>query len=153
MKKLSFPISVVILLTFASGCNKSNNKTPASSEWTFLGTTFKGYTTNYDSISRSILSQDSLGNKIDILFTLPPKVNSQYVAISDWADSVNKGYYATIAIRQANSIYNYVSTGKAGDILNVTIIDKKVQVTFSNSTVSDISDTTTTSGTLIQLTP
>ncbi len=136
---MCFSIFVVIIVTLTFSCSKSNNNNggPTSSEWTYSDTTFKGYITGYDSISLipQVTSLDSLGNKIHVLFTIRPKVNSQYVVVADVFDSLNRGNYATIWIYPAKENNEYMSTGKAGDIVTATIIDDKVHVTFSNISI------------------
>jgi hypothetical protein len=158
MKKMCFSIFVVIIVTLTFSCSKSNNNNnggPTSSEWTYSDTTFKGYITGYDSISLipQITSLDSLGNKIYVMFTVRPTINSQYIVVADVFDSLNKGNYATISISRAHSNYDYSAVGKAGDIVTATIIDDKVHVTFSNISLYSFTGQTTISGTLIQTIP
>jgi hypothetical protein len=156
MKKLPLPILVVLVFILSYGCSKNNNNTsPTSSEWSYNDTTFKGYITGYDSISLipQITSLDSLGNKIYVMFTVRPKVNSQYAVVADVFDSLNKGNYATISISRAHTNYDYSAIGKAGDMVTATIVDDKVHVTFSNISLYSFTGQTTISGTLIQTIP
>jgi hypothetical protein len=157
MKKLSFPILIGLIFTLTYSCSKSNNSNnggPTSSEWTYLDTTYKGYSTDYDStVFPVIISVDSLGNKIYIYFTTPPSVNSQYIVVTNWLDSLNRGNYATISIEPAKENYDYGSSGKAGDVINATIINNKLHVTFSNISIYGSAGSTTISGTLIQTIP
>ncbi|HSZ34448.1 MAG TPA: hypothetical protein VK772_14125 [Puia sp.] len=156
MNKLFFPILIVIIFTLTFSCSKSNNSSggPTSSEWIYNDTTYKGYTTAYDSAGFPvIISEDSLGNKIYVYFTTPPNVNTQYVVVNNWLDSLNRGNYATILIDLPNKNYGYKSTGKAGDIITTTFLDNKLHVTFSNSSINSIVGNATISGTLIQTIP
>jgi hypothetical protein len=47
---------------------------------------------------------------------------------------------------------DYISVGKPGDVVNVTITNGKIHASFSNITIGDGSDTTTVSGNIIQTT-
>jgi hypothetical protein len=155
MKKLYFPSMLVVALLLLSGCSKNNSKSntnPATSEWSYHDTTFKGLVTGYDSLSAYpiLSSRDSSGDMIYLVFNTRPTQNSTFTVVQNVADSSNVNPYVTISISYATSNLTYNSTGKAGDKLNATFVNGKLQATFSDITILSTADITTLSGTIIQ---
>ena len=154
MKKLYFPSLLIIALFLISGCSKNNSKSntnPTTSEWTYHDTTFKGLVTGYDSLSAYpiLSSRDSSGDMIYLVFNTRPTQNSTFIVAQNVADSSNVNPYVTISISTSSGL-TYNSTGKTGDKLNATIVNGKLQATFSNITILSTADITTLSGTIIQ---
>ena len=155
MKKLYFPSLIVIALFLLNSCSKNNSKSnaiPTTSEWTYHDTTFQGLATGYDSLSAHpiLSSRDSLGNMIYLIFNARPGTNSTFTVVQNVADSANINPYVTIVISSSISNLSYNSTGKAGDKLTATIINGKLQATFSDITILSTADIITVSGTIIQ---
>ncbi len=153
MRKLFFIVPVFFALVVFSSCSKSKTNTspPASTNWTYDGITYEGVVTLYDSTSFPILnSKDTLGNLIYLVFNSPPTANSSYTVVENVTDSAKTSPYVSISINPATSNVSYISTGKVGDAVDVTIVDGKLHATFSECTITNFTETTTVSGTLIQ---
>ncbi len=153
MRKLLFVVSVFLMLVVFFGCSKSNTNTtpPTSTNWTYDGVTYEGVLTEYDSTSFPILnSKDTLGNLIYLVFNSAPTANSSYTVVENVTDSVKTTPYVSISISPATSNVSFISTGKVGDGVHVTIVNGKVHATFSDCTISNFTETTLVSGTLIQ---
>jgi hypothetical protein len=153
MRKLLFFVSVFLILVVVCGCSKSNTNTspPATSNWTYDGITYEGVVTLYDSTTFPILnSKDTLGNLIYLVFNSPPTANSSYAVVENVTDSAKTSPYVSISISPATSNTTYVSIGKVGDGVHVTMVNGKVHATFSDCTITNFTDTTLVSGTLIQ---
>lgn len=159
MKKL-FQIALIFITSVIFfNCNKSststNNITSTSSQWTFKGITFRGLTTSNDSANiglvRDVLKSENGGlDSISITFWSHPAVSATF--------TVNRGNLpqpdpvaCTILVNHAGNMY--VSTGKAGDKVDLKISGDTLTTTFTNVTVK-INDTSfvtqTVSGTLIK---
>jgi hypothetical protein len=153
MRKLPFILLISFGLIVFYSCSKSNTNTspPASTNWTYDGITYEGFITQYDSSSFPILfSKDTLGDLISLVFNTVPTANSSYTLVENVTDSAKTSPYATISISPATSNVNFVSTGNVGDGVHVTIVDGKLHATFSDCTITNFTETTTVSGTLIQ---
>lgn len=153
MRKLLFIVSVFFAIVVFYSCSKSNTNTspPASSNWTYDGNTYEGVVTLYDSTTFPILnSKDTLGNLIYLVFNSAPTANSSYTVVENVTDSAKTSPYVSISISPATSNVTYVSLGKVGDGVHVTIVNGKVHATFSDCTITNFTDTTLVSGTLIQ---
>jgi N-acetylglutamate synthase/N-acetylornithine aminotransferase len=153
MRKLLFVVSFFSALVVFYSCSKSNTNTspPASTNWTYDGITYEGYITQYDSASFPILnSKDTLGNLIYLVFNSAPTANSSYTVVETVTDSVKTSPYVSISINPATSNVSFISTGKVGDAVDITIVDGKLHATFSDCTITNFTETTTVSGTLIQ---
>ena len=153
MRKLLFTLLVFFTLIIFFSCSKSNTNTspPASTNWTYDGITYEGIITQYDSTSFPILnSKDTLGNLIYLVFNSAPTANSSYTVVENVSDSVKTTPYVSISISPATSNVTFISTGKVGDGVHVTIVDGKLHATFSDCTITNFTETTTVSGTLIQ---
>jgi hypothetical protein len=153
MRKLPFILLISFGLIVFYSCSKSNTNTspPTSSNWTYDGITYEGVITQYDSTSFPILnSKDTLGNLIYLVFNSAPTANSSYTVVENVVDSVKTTPYVSISISPATSNVTFVSAGKVGDGVHVTIVDGKLHATFSDCTITNFTETTTVSGTLIQ---
>jgi len=153
MKKLLFIVSLFFALVIFNSCSKSNTNTtpPASSNWTYDGITYVGVLTQYDSTSFPILnSKDTLGNLIFLVFNSAPTANSSYTVVENVTDSAKTSPYVSISISPATSNVSFIATGKVGDGVHVTIVNGKLHATFSECTITNFTETTTVSGTLIQ---
>ncbi len=153
MRKLLFIVSVFFALVIFYSCSKSNTNStpPASSNWTYDGITYEGVDTRYDSSSFPILnSKDTLGNLIYLVFNSAPTANSSYTVVENVTDSAKTSPYVSISINPATSNVGFISTGKVGDGVHVTIVNGKMHATFSDCTITNFTETTTVSGTLIQ---
>jgi hypothetical protein len=153
MRKLIFTVLVFFTLIISYSCSKSNTNTspPASTNWTYDGITYNGFVTQYDSTSFPILnSKDTLGNLIYLVFNSAPTANSSYTVVENVADSAKTSPYVSISISPATSNVSYISTGKVGDGVHVTVVDGKLHATFSDCTITNFTEVTTVSGTLIQ---
>jgi hypothetical protein len=142
----------VALLVFVS-CSKKNVNSN-SSTWTFNGKTYSASTAGYDSadVYGLLDAQDPSGdNGITIGFNSLPTVNGPYIVTRG---VLGPGYPANNCALHVfgNSSGNYISIGKPGDVVNVTISNGKIHASFSNITIENGSDTTTVSGTIIQVT-
>jgi hypothetical protein len=148
-------LSLIALIVFTSavfyGCGKSSSgstgTTVTSSQWTLNGTTYKGIISGYDTASSlGILnSTDASGNSITIIFYSHPETNGTYT-VSDAANSND----CTIDVQTISPSVIYTSTGKTGDIVNLTISGGKLNAAFTGVTVANGGTTTTTTGTVIQ---
>ncbi len=153
MRKLFFIVSVFFSIAVFYSCSKSNTNTspPVTTNWTYNGITYEGVVTLYDSTTFPILnSKDTLGNLIYLIFNSAPTANSSYTVVENVTDSAKTNPYVTISISPATSNVNYVSIGKVGDGVHVTIVNGKLHATFSDCTITNSTDTTLVSGTLIQ---
>ncbi len=140
------------LLVFVS-CSKKNVNSN-STTWTFNGKEYSTTTAGYDSANVYGLldAQDPAGNNgITIGFNSHPIVNGTYVVTPG---VLGPGYPANNCALHvfSNSSGDCLSTGKPGDVVNVTITNGKIHASFSNITIQNGSDTTTVSGTIIQVT-
>ena len=141
----------MVLLIFAS-CSKKNAGSD-STTWTFNGNTYNTTSSGYDSAGLSGLldAQDAAGNGISIGFNSHPRVNGTYILTKNGLGSGFPASNCSLSVFGNNSP-NYISTGKPGDVVNVTISNGKLHATFSNITIENGADTTTVSGTIIQVT-
>jgi hypothetical protein len=142
----------VALLVFVS-CSKKNVNAN-STTWTFNGKTYSASTADYDTadVYGLLNAQDPGGNNaITIGFNSNPTVNGAYVVTRG---VLGPGYPANNCALHvfANSTGDYISIGKPGDVVNVTISNGKIHASFSDITIENGSDTTTVSGTIIQVT-
>jgi hypothetical protein len=137
------------------GCSKTNSgstATPSTSQWTLNGVTYNGIITGYNDTSSGLgilVSADAKGNSLSVIFFSHPSVNGTYVVTDESpvpANSVTIQMY----VYNGSSGEIYTSTGKAGDQLNLTIIDEKVKVSFTDITLANGSTTATGSGTALQ---
>ncbi len=146
---LSFAMA---LLVFVS-CSKKNVNSN-STTWTFNGNTYTAITVGYDSANEYGLldAQDpGANNAITIGFNSHPIVNGAYIVTKG---VLGPGYPANNCALHVfgNNSGDYLSIGKPGDVVNVTITNGKIHASFSNITIENGSDTTTVSGTIIQVT-
>jgi hypothetical protein len=153
MRKLFFASLIGFTSIIFYGCSKSNsNASPASSQWTFNGNTYKGVITGYDSLSAYpiLSSKDSALNTIYLVFNSRPTANSTYTVVENVMDSATTNPYVTITLGSAVTNISYNSTGITGDKVNVTVTGGKLHAEFSNITILSTVDITTVSGTLVQ---
>jgi hypothetical protein len=145
-------LSIAISLSVFSSCSKKNVSSNSNSAvWTFNGNTYKTTSAGYYSSGPVwfINGQDSAANGINIAFNPRPTINGTYIVRDN---SMGSAFPADNCILSVyNNFTNYISTGKPGDIINVTISDGNLQATFSNITIENGTDTTTVSGTVFQL--
>ena len=155
MRKPLFIFLVSFVVLIFNSCSKSNTTSPpASTNWTYDGVTYEGVITQYDSSTFPILnSKDTLGNLIYLVFNSAPTANSSYTVVENVVDSVKTTPYVSITISPATSNVSYVSTGNVGDGVHVTIVNGKLHATFSDCTITNFTEVTTISGTLIQTFP
>jgi hypothetical protein len=147
-----FLLSIAIALSMFVYCSKKNADSN-STTWTFNGKTYTASTAGYDSAGLSGLldAQDAAGNGISIGFNSHPRVNGTYILSKNGLGSGFPANNCSLSVFGNNSP-NYISTGKPGDVVNVTISNGKLHATFSNITIENGTDTTTVSGTIIQVT-
>ena len=139
------------------GCHKSNAApgaaTGGSSQWSLKGTTYNGLSVRYDDTSTGLavlVSADAKGNEISIIFYSHPAASGTYTVTNGGITSA--GPYCLIQefVYANNTSTIYSSTGKTGDMLNLTISGGKVKVSFTNVTMMANTTTTTSSGTIAQ---
>ncbi len=159
-RKLWFFLFTLSLVFF--GCSKSKTDTPAVtlSQWTFDGKTYKVTDASYDYSSNELLAADDAGavgggNFVKVTFGSATKPSgSTTLTVVDFGASSDPSNCEI----QVGNIYDatrplaYISTGKAGDKVNLTVSSTgKLTVSFSNITVFDRGSTTkTVSVTLIE---
>jgi hypothetical protein len=159
--KLKKGLSVLVLIAGSSllfaGCSKSNaasnTSTGGVNQWTLKGTTYKGLSSRYDDTSSALAiltSADAGGNLISVIFYSHPSASGTYTVTNGGISSA--GAYCLIQefVYANNTSTIYSSTGKTGDMLNITITGGKLKVSFTNVTMSDNTTTTTSSGTVAQ---
>jgi hypothetical protein len=144
-------LSTAIALFTLMSCSKKNAN-PNLSTWTFNGNTYTSTAGGYDSSGNiaGLGTDDAAGNTIGASFNFHPTKNGTYPISSDVLSSFTPAR-CSISLSGYNSP-NYLSTGKTGDVVNVTIVNGKLHVSFSNITIEDGKDTTTVSGTIVQVT-
>jgi hypothetical protein len=147
-----FLLFIAIALSVFSSCSKKNAVSdPDSTVWTFNGNTYKTTSGGYDSSGPVwiINAQDTAANGINIAFNPRPTMNGTYIVRDN---SIGTAFPTNNCILSVyNNFTNYVSIGKPGDIINVTISEGNLHATFSNITIENGTDTTTVSGTVFQL--
>ena len=146
-------LSIAMALLVFVSCSKKNANSN-STTWTFNGKTYSASTAVYDTadVYGLLDAQDAAGNNgITIGFNSNPTVNGTYIVTKG---VLGPGYPANNCALHVfgNSSGDYISTGKPGEVVNVTISNGKIHASFSNITIADGSDTTTVSGTVIQVT-
>jgi hypothetical protein len=144
-------LSIAIGLSVFSSCSKKNADSD-STVWTFNGNTYKTTNSGYDSAGAPGILEalDAAGNGISIEFNSHPKVNGTYTVTQGFLGPAYPANSCTLSAFNSSST-NYLSTGKQGDIVNVTVSNGKLQATFSNISIENVVDTTTVSGTIIEL--
>jgi hypothetical protein len=140
---------LVVSSSFFFGCKKTSNA-PTASQWTIMGTTYKGDTTyNYqDSTSQDILSNAGSGNGIGIPFASKPVANGTYDVIGASSGLPNLSPNQCQLFVSIGT--NYYHSFEARGTVMVTVVNGKLNLQFSNVPVTDITDTTTVSGYLIE---
>jgi hypothetical protein len=149
------PILLFTAITFfaLTSCSKKNAN-PDASTWTINGNTYTATKVSYDTTGgqESLIAYDGVGRFISVYFTVRPSYDATYTVLNlPYAP----GYSATTCtvsyIDGPNAAY-YNSTGKPGDVVNETIADGNLHLSFSNISVFDGKDSSKVSGTIIQLT-
>jgi len=142
-------LSLFLFIAFAFfACGKSKTSTPSgptSSQWTINGTTYKGLTTNYNYSFSDLTSSDTSGNFVVIGFFSNPSANGSFTVIN--GSNLTSGTCRVIIQTPAGL---YSSTGKTGDMVNVTLTGGLITTSFSGNTMELNSTQTTASGTVIQ---
>jgi hypothetical protein len=145
-------LSIVVALFAFSSCSKSNSG-PDATTWTFNGNTYKTTNSGYDSstLLGALYGQDTAGNGIGITFNAHPNENGTYIITNGFLGAGYPTNKCGLSVTGNNSpIPIYISTGKPGDVVNVTISNGKLRATFSNISIENGKDTTTVSGTIIE---
>jgi hypothetical protein len=147
-----FLLSIAIPLSMFVSCSKKNADSNATI-WTFNGKTYTATTAGYDSsnLSGILDAQDPEGNAITVVFNSHPTMNGTYILTKNALGSGFPASNCSLSVI-GNSSPIYISTGKPGDVVNVTISNGKLHATFSNITMENGADTTMVSGTIIQVT-
>lgn len=159
-RKLWFFLFIASLTSFS--CKKSKTDTPTVilSQWTFDGKTYKVTDASYDYSSNELIASDDAGavgggNFVKVTFGSATKPSgSTTLTVVDFGAPSNPSNCDI----QVGNIYDatrplaYISTGKAGDKVNLTVSSTgKLTVSFSNITVFDRGSTTkTVSGILVE---
>ncbi len=155
-EKMLFTLLIAFIFFIFYGCGKSNsNPNPSSTVWMFNGNTYQGVTTYYDTTGNfpTLRGRDLHGNSVYLIFNSHPSNNSIYTIVEQVIDSARTGPLVTISLSDSLFYSNYISTGKAGDKVNVTIINGDLHAVFSNTTITDNTEITTVTGTVIQNSP
>lgn len=156
MRKLLFTLLPAFVFIIFYGCSKSNgNSNPTSTVWTFNGNTYQAATTYYDTTGNfpTLRGRDPHGNSVYLIFNSHPSNNSTYTVVEQVIDSPRTSPLVTISLSDSLFYSNYISTGKAGDKVNVTIVNGDLHAVFSNTTITNNTEITTVTGTVIQNSP
>ncbi|MCW3105980.1 MAG: hypothetical protein JWQ09_486 [Segetibacter sp.] len=159
-KNLLFLLLIASLISFS--CKKSSDSPSAgpTSQWTFDGKTYKVTDASYDYGYSTLEASDDAGvagggNFVKVTFgSVTKPTASATLTVVEAGTSSNP----TNCEIQVGNIYDasrplaYLSTGKSGDKVNLTVSsDGKLTVSFSNITVFDHGSTTkTVTGTIIE---
>jgi hypothetical protein len=151
MRKLLLLFTVMALFEFVS-CSKKNAGSN-STTWTYNNNSYTTTTAGYDSsgLLGSLGAQDAAGNGIGVVFNAHPKENGTYILSNGYLGVGYPTNYCTLSVISNNAPI-YISIGKPGDVVNVTISNGKLHASFSNISIGNGKDTTTVSGTIIQVT-
>jgi hypothetical protein len=138
-----------IILFF--GCSKSNEN-PTTTVWSFNGISYTAVNTGYDTVAMQgdLIGQDANENYVSIIFNSHPTSNVIFNVISNNHAMDYTGSNCKVAVGNYNSPFGYGSTGKSGETVNLTFVNGKMHAVFNNITITNLTDTTTVSGTLIQ---
>jgi hypothetical protein len=150
MKKRMLLVCLGLLLLIFFSCSKSNNSSPAFTHWTFKGVTYKDASTGF--LSQILVGIDTSGKSIFLYFLARPTKGGDFnVSGLDPKDSMECGILVSNT-SDSSSGDRYYSTGQQGDIIHVTIVNGKVNASFSNITVEGFgnSEIESVSGALIE---
>jgi hypothetical protein len=143
MKKL-FPL--ILLITTLYSCSKNIPAVPVIdtngvSYWTFKDSTHLSFDTYF--MYGNLMGQDTSENGIVVQFLTSPLTNGNYVVTEGW-ESYSPVPACDINVNGIK--YDYGSTGKQGDSVNVLLSGDSVIVTFSNITVTSDNNFNTGTG-------
>ena len=151
LRKFLIPLIIFIVTVNLYGCTKSNTNFNLT-EWVFNGTDYKAQNTGYDTllVTGLLSGADSAGNYIDILFNSHPTANAIFTVTRDEVGVGFPSSNCSVTVGNNYLFNTYISTGKSGETVSLTIIHGKFHASFTNITITNGSDTTTLSGTVIQ---
>jgi hypothetical protein len=151
MIRLIFPVLAAISLFNFYGCSKGSkpsNITPASTQWTLKGTSYSGLVTTYDDTSSSagiLASADAGGDFVTVTFYSHPASNETFTVTNGSSANNND---CLITVGNPNDVYN--SSGQNGNTVILTITGGKLKASFTNIAVTNGTNSTIVSGTVIQ---
>jgi hypothetical protein len=151
MKRLLVWASIALALY---GCSKSSGgaTTSSPSEWSLNSTNYKGDSAVYNATSGLgvLTSADAAGNTITVIFYSHPTANGTYTVTGEGGTSA--GLYCEINVQTytPGTSTIYISTGKSGDEVDVTVSGGKITASFKDITVAYGSTTATSSGNVVQ---
>ena len=145
-------LSTTFTLFVLMSCGKKNSN-PNVSTWTINGQTYTATIVGYDSSGNlgALVASDAAGNSIGVSFSVRPSFNETYSVLSSIYGLGYSASTCTVSLNVNNSA-TYLATGKTGDVVIERIDNGKLHLTFSNISVQNGKDTTTVSGTIVQLT-
>jgi hypothetical protein len=151
MPKLFFLSIAIALFAFVS-CSKKN-AVPEISSWTLnSGLPYTSDSAEYDSSTYMLgvlTAPDGTGDSLVIYFNSHPEANETFTVTENGVGNIYPANNCTIYFYKYNRV-PYISLGKPGDVVNLTISGGKLHAIFSDIVMANYTDTAIFSGTIIE---